>query len=281
MKTERLRSAVRGEITRLLQTKMDQALHTRPDATTSDKADLLLQYGGTNPPSGKGQSDSFFIKTSMARRPLCSSRSKARPATTWRGRREAAPGRNPGQQIDRRDEEDADLDFGVAKTTLFKTDDDKFTSGSISKSSKRSGAATSVSTRSESPSHADGLFESRENTNIKEFYDSLNSDDIENMAILDFATLNFDRHSDNVLSKTWATTPAKPVSADRRRADAPYQRRVPHRRRKPTCRRRLRSKRNRIDQRDEEHGHPVAARNRPFSQRAKNAIAQMDPEALT
>ncbi len=53
---------VRAEITRLLQTKMDQALHTRPDATTSDKADLLLQYGGANPPSGKGQSDSFFIK---------------------------------------------------------------------------------------------------------------------------------------------------------------------------------------------------------------------------
>ena len=45
---------VRAEITRLLQAKMDQATNSRPNATTAENAELLLQHGGTNPPDGKG-----------------------------------------------------------------------------------------------------------------------------------------------------------------------------------------------------------------------------------
>ncbi len=52
---------LRAEVIRLLQTKSDQAMNSRPNAPSGERAELLLQYGGANPPSGKGQSDSFFI----------------------------------------------------------------------------------------------------------------------------------------------------------------------------------------------------------------------------
>ncbi len=174
------------------------------------------------------------------------------------------------------------LDFGVAKTTLFKTDDDKFTSGSISKSSKRSGALQQAFQLDPKPPHTPtDYLKAGKNTNLAELYDSLNNDDIESMAILDFATLNVDRHSDNVLiqnvGKTPGQTRVKPIdagqmlptkdafriSAGNLLAENVYD---------PTQPESINATRSMVTQ--------LPQGTRPFSQKAKNAIAQMDPEAM-
>ena len=175
------------------------------------------------------------------------------------------------------------LDFGVAKTQLFKTDDAKFKSGSISKSSQRSGALQEAIQLGPNPPHTPSDYlKAGKTVNIKEIYDSLNSDDVENMAILDFATLNFDRHGDNVLLQNVGNNPGQTrFAADRRRADAALQRRVPHDAASllapdaynPNAPSSLNATKNMVTQSPQG--------NRPFSQRAKQAIAQLDPEAFT
>ncbi len=172
------------------------------------------------------------------------------------------------------------IDFKIAKTTLFKTEDDKFKSGTISKSPQRSGALQeAIQIDPTKPTSPTDFLVAPRGQSVGLRYDALNSEDVEAMAVLDFMTLNLDRHGDNVLMQNVGDAPGQTrlvpidaglmfptkdvfrVGANGLIAGEPYD---PN---NPTA---FSAQGNMLTQ--------LPQGNQPFSQKSKTAIAKLDPD---
>jgi hypothetical protein len=186
------------EVRTLMGQKADQMFNNLENPSDSQRAEILLQYGGCKPPSEKGQSDSFFIKGSDGSnafifKPI---QGEARQSIDW-PEGGGAPREILATKLNDLFQSDLGMDLKMPRTTLLKTKDDSFRQGSKSKSPERTGALqTAVQFKPGDPTDAKGFFEkSNADTALK----SIDPDDAEAVGMLDFITLNGDRHSANML----------------------------------------------------------------------------------
>jgi hypothetical protein len=171
---------------------------------------LLSMPGSCKPPSSKGNSDSFFIsgpdgKPKYILKPV---NGESQFSDAW------PPGGGAPREAllssasDRLSQE-LGLDFGVPKTSVARLEDDSFAQGTKSKDKVRVGSLQEA-VKVGDPPDVKQFFgdppkkpgqkqQFRTPEEIKERIESINEEDAENMAILDFLTLNGDRHSENLL----------------------------------------------------------------------------------
>lgn len=178
--------------------KADELFNNLENPTDSQRAEILLQYGGCKPPSEKGQSDSFFIKgtdgsNAFIFKPL---QGEARQSLDW-PEGGGAPREILATRLNDLFQSDLGMDLKMPRTTLLKTDDESFRQGSKSKSPQRTGALqTAVNFKPGDPTDVKGFFDQ---SNTATALKSINPDDAEAVGMLDFITLNGDRHSANML----------------------------------------------------------------------------------
>jgi serine/threonine protein kinase len=176
------------------------------------RANVLLDIGGAKPPAAKGQSDSFFINGEDGRpkfllKPV---NGESRFSDAWPdgggAAREVLLSR-----VNDSFKDNLGLDFGVPKTTVAVLEDPAFASGTLSKETKRTGALqTAVALRPGDPPDAKSLFaKAQDGPTTKKQVLSINEDDAQAIAVLDFITLNGDRHAENLLVQSPGDNPGQ------------------------------------------------------------------------
>ncbi|MDE2005021.1 MAG: hypothetical protein KGI51_00535 [Rhodospirillales bacterium] len=154
---------------------------------------LLLNGGEAKPPSGKGESDSFFLKNSSGK-----------PAFIFKPMQgeNVKEGGRPGQGVAREvlsskfnDQmtQMMGLDFGVCPTGLARLDSPSFAQGTLSDETSRFGALQQTAPNSGNLSDLCG--KNADPNACK----AIPTEDVQKIAILDFLTLQGDRNPENLL----------------------------------------------------------------------------------
>ncbi len=186
--------------------RAQQKLAQLPDATGGDKAQVLLECGGAKPPSGKGQSDSFFINGT-----------DGKPAYIFKsvqGEARATPDVPKGggtarevmaSKLNDMFKADLGLDLGVQPTIAVQLEDEAFKQGSLSKDTKRTGALqTAIQLTAGEPSNGRELLrgpkgKALDKTELDRRVRLIPKENVDTVCMLDFITLNTDRHADNLM----------------------------------------------------------------------------------
>ncbi|MDB6122857.1 MAG: phosphatidylinositol 4-kinase gamma 4 [Pedosphaera sp.] len=176
-------------------------------------AQVLMVDGTVKPPSKKGASDSFFLKSS-----------DGKPAFLFKPLKgeNIAEGFPPGGGVVREViysklnddmKQSIGLDFGICPTVLTTLESDSFSEGKNSKDKKQVGAlvqavandgdlAGFVGTESVDGFDEQGnIVQGVSNSERKKRLDSIDEEDVQKIAVLDFLTLNLDRNEGNMLIK--------------------------------------------------------------------------------
>lgn len=160
---------------------------------------LLSVHGTCKPPKSKGNSDSFFIngvdgKPKFILKPV---NGESRFSDAWPDGG-GAPRELLLSQFSDGIGKSIGLDFGVPKTIAVKLEDESFKQGTKSKDTTRVGALQET-VKVGDPPDARGFLEKLPTEELKARLESINEEDAENIAIMDFITLNGDRHVENML----------------------------------------------------------------------------------
>ncbi len=172
-----------------------------PNATDGDKAQVLLECGGSKPPSSKGASDSFFIN-GVDGKPAYIFKSVQGEA---RAGIDVPKGGGTGREIMASKLNDLmkaelGIDLGVMPTISVQLEDDAFKQGTISNATKRTGALQkAIQLTDGEPHDAHELFKNCTPQELAKRAKAIPKDNVDNLALLDFMTLNSDRHANNLM----------------------------------------------------------------------------------
>ncbi len=208
-KIELVIQAARAKMQRLAEQEWAKSEHLGDQ----ERAEILLEFGDCKPPSAKGQSDSFFIKGSNGQnaflfKPI---EGEARSSDLWiEGG--GAPREILATSISEMFEQDLGINLNMPRSVPFSTEDESFVQGSKSKSKTRTGALqTAIQFKPGDPvdvkSFANEYQKSLEQRQAQ-FY-AFDPKDTESIALLDFITLNSDRHAENMLLQDPTLEPGK------------------------------------------------------------------------
>jgi hypothetical protein len=163
------------------------------DPALSDKEKLAIQLrrGGSKPPKGKGESDSFFIygpdgKPSAIFKPKEGENVKEGTVEGGGAAREILT-----SKFNDLIKNSTGLDFGVAPTTVAHLENDQFTGGERSKATKRVGAVQGAI-----PNEGNILEMATKDPSLLAL---IPDEDVQKIAILDFVSLQADRNCGNIL----------------------------------------------------------------------------------
>ena len=105
---------------------------------------------------------------------------------------------------------DLGIDFRVAKTVPVKLEDPSFAQGTKSKDPVRVGALQEgIPVNDGDPGDARKFLGDAQDDELKTKIESINEDDAQNVAILDFLTLNGDRHAENMMLESPGDAPGQ------------------------------------------------------------------------
>ncbi|MDZ4817347.1 MAG: hypothetical protein SGJ20_00065 [Planctomycetota bacterium] len=181
--------------------KAQQELSSIVNPTTGDKAQILLGNGGAKPPKSKGESDSFFINNPDGKPAFIfkSVQGEARPNL------DLPEGGGTAREVLASKMNDLlkselGLDLGVLPTVPMQLEDDAFKNGTKSHATKRTGALQQAVTLTPGqPSSAKQLFDITDKAELTKRLNAIPKDDVDKIALLDFITLNADRHAENLM----------------------------------------------------------------------------------
>ncbi len=253
--------------------------------TDSQRAEILLQYGGCKPPKDKGQSDSFFIKgpdgsNAYIFKPI---QGEARQSLDW-PEGGGAPREILATGLKDMFESDLGLELNMPRTTLFKTEDDSFRQGNKSKGTQRTGALqTAVQFKDGDPPDAYHFFDAQKgmgNDAKDKALKSINTDDAESVGMLDFITLNTDRHAANMLVQSPGDQPGQtrlvPIDAGQMLPTKDTFRRGAA----SMCSKRQYDPNNPAFSHDDNMLMQLPGAQQKFGKKAQDAIAKIDPDKM-